>query len=99
VARVRLAARYEWDQHVPVAQARGATDEQLTALDAGDIDHACFTAAQRAVLAFVADMVRDGEVPDGEVPDDRCARRPRSSTTGGWSRWRSSLGTTSVRPA
>src|SRR4051794_22679041 len=29
----RLAARYEWEQHVPLAKAAGATDEQLTALD------------------------------------------------------------------
>jgi alkylhydroperoxidase family enzyme len=60
----RLAARYEWDQHVPIARACGATDEQIAALDAGETGHACFTPAQRAVLAFVADMVRDGEVPD-----------------------------------
>jgi 4-carboxymuconolactone decarboxylase len=60
----RLAARYEWDQHVPIARACGATDEQIAALDAGLVEHPSFTAAQRAVLAFVADMVRDGEVPD-----------------------------------
>ncbi|MHA6796291.1 carboxymuconolactone decarboxylase family protein [Pseudonocardia bannensis] len=60
----RLAARYEWDQHVPIAVAAGATDEQIAALDRGETDAACFTAAQRAALAFVADMVRDGEVPD-----------------------------------
>ena len=61
----RLAARYEWDQHVPIARACGATGEQIAALDAGDVDHTCFTAEQRALLAFVADMVRDGEVSDG----------------------------------
>lgn len=60
----RLAARYEWDQHVPIARAAGATDEQLAALEAGDTEAGCFDAAQRATLAFVADMVRDGEVPD-----------------------------------
>ncbi|MBN9100752.1 MULTISPECIES: carboxymuconolactone decarboxylase family protein [unclassified Pseudonocardia] len=60
----RLAARYEWEQHVPIALACGATDEQIAALDAGDVEHASFTPVQRAVLAFVADMVRDGEVPD-----------------------------------
>ncbi|MGI5128544.1 carboxymuconolactone decarboxylase family protein [Pseudonocardia sp. CA-107938] len=58
----RLAARYEWDQHVPIAQACGITDEQLAALDRGDLTP--FTDAQRAVLEFAADMVRDGEVPD-----------------------------------
>lgn len=58
----RLAARYEWEQHVPIAQACGATDEQIGALDRGDVGP--FTATQRAVLEFVAGMVRDGEVPD-----------------------------------
>ncbi len=58
----RLAARYEWDQHVAAAQACGATDEQIAALDRGDLTP--FTSEQRAVLEFVADMVRDGEVPD-----------------------------------
>jgi alkylhydroperoxidase family enzyme len=60
----RLAARYVWEQHVPTAQACGATDEQVAALGHGEISAACFTAVQRAALAFVADMVRDGEVPD-----------------------------------
>src|SRR3954467_139563 len=32
-----LAARYEWEQHVPLAKAAGATDEQLTALDRDDL--------------------------------------------------------------
>lgn len=60
----RLAARYEWEQHVPIAKEHGATDEQIAALEAGDIEHASFSPVQRALLAFVADMVRDGEVPD-----------------------------------
>lgn len=73
----RLAARYEWEQHVPIALAAGATQEQIDALERGEIDAACFTPAQQAVLAFVADMVRDGEVPDDRyaalatVLDDR----------------------------
>lgn len=60
----RLAARYEWEQHVPIAIECGATEEQIAALDRGATDAACFDAAQQAVLAFVADMVRDGEVLD-----------------------------------
>jgi len=60
----RLAARYEWDQHVEIARAAGATDEQIAALDRGDDAAACFDDVQRATLAVVADVVRDGEVPD-----------------------------------
>jgi alkylhydroperoxidase family enzyme len=60
----RLAARYEWEQHVPIAAAAGATDEQIAALDRGDLGP--FTPAQRAALEFTAAFVRDGEVSDAE---------------------------------
>jgi 4-carboxymuconolactone decarboxylase len=60
----RLAARYEWEQHVPIGKQCGVTDAQIAALEAGDITAGCFTPVQQAALAFVADMVRDGEVPD-----------------------------------
>ncbi|WP_181780784.1 carboxymuconolactone decarboxylase family protein [Pseudonocardia pini] len=60
----RLAARYEWDQHVPIAKAAGATDAQLAALDRGDL--APFDAAQRATLVFTESFVRDGEVSDDD---------------------------------
>ncbi|MFC4946046.1 carboxymuconolactone decarboxylase family protein [Pseudonocardia sp. GCM10023141] len=60
----RLAARYEWEQHVGIAKSCGATDEQIAALDRGEIEAGCFSPVQQLVLAFVADMVRDGVVPD-----------------------------------
>jgi len=59
-----LAARYEWEQHVPIAKAAGATDEQLAALERGDLDP--FDAGQRATLVFTRAFVRDGEVTDDE---------------------------------
>jgi alkylhydroperoxidase family enzyme len=60
----RLAARYEWEQHAPIAKAAGATDEQVAALDAGDLGP--FDAGQRATLRFTESFVRDGEVSDAE---------------------------------
>jgi alkylhydroperoxidase family enzyme len=60
----RLAARYEWEQHVPIATAAGATEEQLAALDGGDLGP--FDAGQRAALVFTRAFVRDGEVTDAE---------------------------------
>jgi alkylhydroperoxidase family enzyme len=60
----RLAARYEWEQHVPIAKAAGATDEQVAALDRGDLGP--FDDRQRAVLVFTGAFVRDGEVTDEE---------------------------------
>lgn len=61
----RLAQRYEWDQHVPIAVSAGITQEQIAALEAGD-DSGPFDDVQRAVLSFVADMVRDGDVSDAD---------------------------------
>lgn len=62
----RLAQRYEWVQHVPVALATGVTQEQIDALERGRIDDPVFDPTQRAVLGFVADMVRDGQVSDAD---------------------------------
>lgn len=58
----RLAARYEWEQHVPIAKAAGGTDAQVAALDRGDLSP--FDEAQRAALVFTESFVRDGEVSD-----------------------------------
>lgn len=60
----RLAARYEWNQHAPIAREVGISAEQIDALDRGELEADCWTAAQRAVLAFAAAIVSDGEVDD-----------------------------------
>jgi alkylhydroperoxidase family enzyme len=59
-----LSARYEWEQHVPIAAAAGATEEQLAALERGDLSP--FDPRQRAALEFTRAFVRDGEVTDAE---------------------------------
>lgn len=62
----RLAQRYEWDQHVPIALATGVGQEQIDALERGEVDESHFDPTERAVLRFVADLVRDGEVSDAD---------------------------------
>ena len=57
-------ARYEWVQHVPIAKAVGATDEQVAALERGTIDAACFDAVERAVLRFTTEVLRDVRASD-----------------------------------
>ena len=59
VARLTPGADYEWVQHVPIAVAVGATDEHIAALATGDVEADCFSAAQRTVLRFTTDVVRD----------------------------------------
>jgi alkylhydroperoxidase family enzyme len=67
----RLAARYEWDQHVPIAREAGISAEQIDALDRGELEADCWTAAQRAVLVFAAAIVSDGDVDDATYREVR----------------------------
>jgi len=50
---------YEWIQHVPIAQACGVTNEQILALEQGNLDAACFGAEDKAVLRFATDACRN----------------------------------------
>ncbi len=52
-------ARYEWVQHVPIAQAMGATPAQVAALERGDIAADAFDSLERVVLRFTTEVVRD----------------------------------------
>jgi alkylhydroperoxidase family enzyme len=49
-------------QHVPIARAVGATDEQVAALERGEVEADCFSDGQRLVFAFTTEFVRDGRV-------------------------------------
>jgi|SRR5581483_948988 len=63
------SARYEWVQHVPIAQAVGATEAQVAALERGDVDAACFDAVERAVLRFTTEVVRDVRASEATFAD------------------------------
>jgi alkylhydroperoxidase family enzyme len=58
------AARYEWVQHVPIAEATGVTTAQVEALERGDVAAACFDALDRLVLRFTTEVVRDVRASD-----------------------------------
>jgi len=58
VARLTPHAEYEWVQHVPIARYVGADEDQVAALERDDPEAACFTDAQRVVLAFTTEVVR-----------------------------------------
>jgi alkylhydroperoxidase family enzyme len=57
-------ARYEWVQHVPIAEAAGATKAQMTALERGEIEVPCFDPLEQAVLRFTTEVVRDVRASD-----------------------------------
>jgi alkylhydroperoxidase family enzyme len=51
-------------QHVPIARAVGASDEQLAAVDRGDLEDGALGDAARAALGFTTEVVRDVRASD-----------------------------------
>ena len=70
-------ARYEWVQHVPIAQAVGASQAQVAALERGDTEAACFDALERAVLRFTTEVVRDVRASDTAFADVQALLSPQ----------------------
>lgn len=63
VARLSRA-EYEWVQHVPIARAVGAKEEEIEALRRDEIEAPCFGASERAVLKFTTEVVLDAGAGD-----------------------------------
>lgn len=57
-------AEYEWVQHVAIGRHVGVTDEQIAAVERGDLGAGCFGEPERAVLAFTAEAVRGPRVAE-----------------------------------
>ncbi|WP_157219543.1 carboxymuconolactone decarboxylase family protein [Flavisphingomonas formosensis] len=55
---------YVWRQHVPIAERHGATKAKIDALGKGDIASKAFSADERALLAYGAQVIRGGQVDD-----------------------------------
>lgn len=53
----RSPAPYEWQQHVPIGRACGVSDEEITALELGDVDAACFDERDRAILRLTDELL------------------------------------------
>ena len=66
-------AEYEWVQHVPIALAVGATEEQVAAIDRGDLDDASLSELERAVLRFTTEVVQDVRASDEALDAVRAA--------------------------
>src|SRR5207244_8544514 len=57
-------AEYEWVQHVEIAKAVGASDEQVRAVKNGEIAAGCFDTDQRLVLELTTQIVREARPSD-----------------------------------
>jgi len=55
---------YAWRQNVVVAQSVGVKDEQIAALEKGDIKASCFTEAQQVAFAFTDEVMQLIEATD-----------------------------------
>jgi len=58
------SAKYEWVQHVPIAEAVGATRAQIEALERGSLESDAFDDLERLVLRFTTELVQEVRVPD-----------------------------------
>jgi alkylhydroperoxidase family enzyme len=70
-------ARYEWVQHVPIAASTGATQEQIAALDRGDVEAACFLADEKLVLRFTTELIEGVKASDRTFADLAARFSPR----------------------
>jgi alkylhydroperoxidase family enzyme len=59
-------AEYEWVQHEAIAKVVGATEEQVRAVEAGDLTSDALASDAQALLAFIVQVI-DTERADDEV--------------------------------
>jgi 4-carboxymuconolactone decarboxylase len=71
----RTDAEYEWVQHVGISKALGVPDEQIAAVERGELDAACLDPDARALLRFAAEVL-DGPRVDAETFSVLSARFP-----------------------
>lgn len=60
----RTGAEYEWVQHVGIARTLGIQDEQISAVESGDLQAACFDLEAQAVLRFASEALELPRVSD-----------------------------------
>jgi 4-carboxymuconolactone decarboxylase len=60
----RTGAQYEWLQHVGIARTLGIHDEQISAVERGDLQAACFDLEAQAVLCFASEALELPRVGD-----------------------------------
>jgi alkylhydroperoxidase family enzyme len=77
VARLTPHAEYEWVQHVPIAEAVGASSEQVAALERDEPDANCFSQAERLVLRFTTEVVREARASEEALAGLKQTMSPR----------------------
>ncbi len=70
-------AEYEWVQHVPIALAVGASEEDVAAVERGELDAPCLGPAVSAALRFTGEVVHDVRASDAAFSELREHLSPR----------------------
>jgi 4-carboxymuconolactone decarboxylase len=70
-------SEYEWVQHVGITKAVGGSEEQIAAIEAGEVEHDSLDATQSLVLRFTRSVVRDGAATEDQVQSLTDALGPR----------------------
>jgi len=60
----RMSCEYQWKQHVPIAKQNSVTDKQIAALLAGDISGSQWSLEEKALLAFLDQVIAGPEVEE-----------------------------------
>jgi len=50
-------APYEWQQHVPIGRACGVSDDEIAALERGDVTARCFSDRDRLILKLTDELL------------------------------------------
>ncbi len=69
--------RYEWVQHVPMAEAAGVSTEEIAAVERGEWSADVLDAATSAALRFGADTLQHAKVSDERFAELRSHFSPR----------------------
>jgi AhpD family alkylhydroperoxidase len=70
---------YEWTQHVEIARRAGATDDQIEAIERGELDGAPFDDEERLVLQFTTELVEKVRVSDSTFRNVAARFTPRET--------------------
>jgi 4-carboxymuconolactone decarboxylase len=68
---------YEWVQHVPIAEAVGASEEQVAALERDEPEASCFSEPQRLLLRFTTEVVQDARASEEALAGLKQTMSPR----------------------
>ncbi len=63
----RSPAPYEWQQHVPIGRSCGVSDDEIAALERGDVEAPCFSERDRVALKLTDELLAAPRASDATL--------------------------------